>query len=230
MQPYFFPYLGYLGLIRHSDHFVIFDSPQFIRHGWIERNRILKPQDGWQYIKVPIEKHSRDTTIKDIRIRGDHEWRNKIFAQLTHYKKKAKYYYNVIELLQEILTLETNSITDLNTFALKKVCDYLDIKFNYSKFTELKLDLGQINGPDEWALEISKAMNADEYINLPSGKEFFNKHKYSNAGIKLSFLEITLQTYEQHRPNFEKGLSIIDIMMFNPPSVIVNMLDCYEFE
>ncbi len=38
MQPYFMPYIGYLNLIKHSDQFILFDSVQFIRHGWIERN------------------------------------------------------------------------------------------------------------------------------------------------------------------------------------------------
>ena len=57
MQPYFFPYLGYFSLIKHTDEFILFDPVQFIRHGWIERNRILKPENGWQYISVPLEKH-----------------------------------------------------------------------------------------------------------------------------------------------------------------------------
>ncbi len=76
MQPYFFPYLGYFALIKKSDHFVIFDTPQFIRHGWIERNRILKPVEGWQYIKVPLVKHSRETAIKDIVIRNSENWKD----------------------------------------------------------------------------------------------------------------------------------------------------------
>ncbi|HOC37490.1 MAG TPA: WbqC family protein, partial [Tenuifilaceae bacterium] len=50
MQPYFFPYIGYFSLIKHTDEFILLDTVQFIRHGWIERNRILKPSDGWQYI------------------------------------------------------------------------------------------------------------------------------------------------------------------------------------
>ncbi|MZP67265.1 MAG: glycine transferase, partial [Bacteroidales bacterium] len=40
MQPYFFPYAGYFSLIKHTDKFILLDSVQFIRHGWIERNRI----------------------------------------------------------------------------------------------------------------------------------------------------------------------------------------------
>ena len=46
MQPYFFPYIGYISLIKHTDLFILLDDVQFIRHGWIERNRILKPGGG----------------------------------------------------------------------------------------------------------------------------------------------------------------------------------------
>ena len=41
MQPYFFPYLGYFDLINQVDTWIVFDIVQFIRHGWINRNRIL---------------------------------------------------------------------------------------------------------------------------------------------------------------------------------------------
>ena len=47
MQPYFLPYIGYFSIIKHTDEFILFDSVQFIRHGWIERNRILKQQKQW---------------------------------------------------------------------------------------------------------------------------------------------------------------------------------------
>ncbi len=43
MQPYFLPYLGYFSLIKNSQEFYLLEDVQFIRHGWIERNRILKP-------------------------------------------------------------------------------------------------------------------------------------------------------------------------------------------
>ena len=55
MQPYFLPYIGYYSLIKHVDHFILLDRVQFIYHGWIERNRILKPSDGWQYISAPLK-------------------------------------------------------------------------------------------------------------------------------------------------------------------------------
>ena len=68
MQPYFLPYLGYISLIKHTDEFILFDSAQFIRHGWIERNRILKPGEGWQYIAVPLVKHGQKTAFCSVEI------------------------------------------------------------------------------------------------------------------------------------------------------------------
>lgn len=68
MQPYFLPYLGYISLIKNTDKFILFDTVQFIRHGWIERNRILKQTGGWQYIQIPLEKKQMSTVIKDVKI------------------------------------------------------------------------------------------------------------------------------------------------------------------
>ena len=85
MQPYFFPYVGYYSLIKNTDKFILFDTVQFIRHGWIERNRILKPNEGWQYIQVPLLKHNRDIFIKDLGIKNTELWREKLKAQLQNY-------------------------------------------------------------------------------------------------------------------------------------------------
>ena len=153
MQPYFFPYLGYFSLIKHTDRFILLDDVQFINHGWIERNRILKPQEGWQYISVPLMKHSRDTKIKDITIRDESDWKCKIFAQLEHYKKKANYYNETISILKDALCIDTNSITKLNHHILKVICNYIGVEANIEIFSEMNLLIDPVNSPDEWALD-----------------------------------------------------------------------------
>jgi hypothetical protein len=81
---------------------------------------------------------------------------------------------------------------------------------------------------DEWALEITKALGAQEYINPPGGMSFFDNAKYERAGIKLTFLGSRLTPYKQRGGRFESGLSIIDVMMFNAPGTIRDMLDDIE--
>jgi len=229
MQPYFLPYLGYFSLIKHTDEFILFDTVQFIRHGWIERNRILKPSDGWQYIMVPLKKHSRETLIKDIEINNDQQWKEKILAQLQHYKKQAPYFSNVIDILNEIFSKEYATIVDLNLASLKTVCNYLGINTPIQVFSLMNIDIEPANAPDEWALNICKALgNVDEYWNPPGGQSFFDKKKYESAGINLKFHSAILTDYDQKRNVFEPGLSIIDVMMFNSVDEINKMLDNYE--
>lgn len=230
MQPYFFPYLGYLSLIKHTDEFMLFDPVQFIRHGWIERNRVLKPGNGWQYISVPLQKHSQGTKIQDIKIDNSKDWHEKIFAQLQHYKKKSPFYAQTIDVIKAGFSTTTDSITKLNYNTIKSVCDYLNIKFNCSIYSERNLAIDNVMAPDEWALNICKTLKYTEYWNPPGGQVFFDANKYEKAGIKLVFQKPILEFYSQRRgpDNFEPGLSIIDVMMFNSPEYINKMLDNFE--
>src|SRR5258708_8577530 len=40
-QPYFFPYLGFYQMIHAVDQFVIYDTFNYIKSGWVHRNRLL---------------------------------------------------------------------------------------------------------------------------------------------------------------------------------------------
>jgi hypothetical protein len=229
MQPYFFPYLGYFSLIKHTDKFILFDAVQFIRHGWIERNRVLKQNGGWLYLQVPILNKSREVIIKDLLIDNSQDWKEKIFAQLQPYKKVAPYYFRVIKMLNEILENEYETIVDLNFQTIKHICAYLSIGKEISVFSQMNLDIEQVTSPDEWALNICKRLkNVDEYWNPPGGQSFFDKSKYDSAGIDLKFQTVDLEDYEQNREDFEPGLSIIDVIMFNSPEEVNKMLDKYE--
>lgn len=228
MQPYFFPYLGYFSLIKQTERFVLIDTVQFIKQGWIERNRILQSDGGWQYIKVPLEKHKRETKIKDIKINNREDWKSRIFRQLEHYKRKASFYKDTISVLDQCLSINTDSIVELNKNCIQAVCEYIGIECNLEIFSEMNLAIEAANDSDEWALNICKALgNVTEYWNPEGGFAFYDKSKYLNNGIDIKFLKINFEEYQQKHDIFEPGLSIIDLMMFTSPARINEMLDNY---
>ncbi len=229
MQPYFFPYLGYFSLIKHTDRFILFDSVQFIRHGWIERNRILKQNEGWLYIQVPLVKSGRETLIKDIKIKDSEDWKNKIISQLQTYKKIAPNYYVIMKLVNELFSENFSDIVSLNKKAFELVCAYLGISRQFEVFSKMNLEIEPVSSPDEWALNICKALgNVSEYWNSTGGLTFFDRSKYEDSGIKINFQKVEITAYDQKRTNFEPGLSILDVMMFNSVEEIHKMLDCFE--
>lgn len=95
-------------------------------------------------------------------------------AQLAVYKKTAPHYSQIQGLLQEILSKPHSSIVSLNKAAIETVCAYLNIKNQISIFSDMSLATEQPLAPDEWALNICKAVGGvEEYWNPPGGEEFF---------------------------------------------------------
>ena len=228
MQPYFFPWLGYFSLIKHADQFILFDPVQFIRHGWIERNRILKQNEGWLYIKVPLSRHPIQTLIKHVVIDDVQPWRQKLLAQLVTYKKISRRYDEIYALIEVAIAPPFESIVELNRHTLQAVCRYLGFEKELPIWSQMNLTIEQPMAPDEWALNTCKALgNVDEYWNPPGGQSFFVPTKYEQMGIKLRFHQQCLRPYHQRRETFESGLSIIDVIMLNTPEVVNAMLDEY---
>jgi len=215
MQPYFFPYIGYWQLIHAADCFVLFDDVQYIRHGWINRNRILSSTGNWHYILVPLKKHSLVEQIKNVQAHSDNRWKELIIAQLSHYKKKAPYFNDTIQIVKESLFSSNElSIVAINLSILKTISNYLDINKNIIVSSAQKYNYDKVNDAGEWALSIAEQMNADEYINPVAGMELFDANKFDSIGIKLSFLKSADIAYSQRCP-FVPSLSIIDVLMFN---------------
>ncbi|MBM4459800.1 MAG: WbqC family protein [Chloroflexi bacterium] len=230
MQPYFFPYLGYFDLLNIVDEWIVFDVAQYIRHGWVNRNRVLHPVSGWWYITVPLKKHHFTTPINQIEISHDVDWRTRIFRQLQHYKKDAPYYAEVIAFLEECFSGLSNNLAEVNTTLFRKVAGRLGIERPIHVLSEMTLVLeGPIITPGDWGWAIAQAVGADEFINRPGGAGFIDETGYRERGIKLTFQSFANMTYtcgKYHQ--FEPGMSIIDVMMWNAPEQIKRYLDTWR--
>jgi hypothetical protein len=214
-------------LIHAADAWVVFDTVQYIRHGWINRNRILHPKAGWLYIVVPVST-SRNTAICNVQIANDGKWKKRIWGQIQHYKKHAPYWSKVSAMLEETLEINTSLISELNVFTLKQVCAYLGLIFQYSLFSKMDLKIDQVDGPGDWALRICQALNAVEYINPPGGAALFDESRFRTCGIKLTIQQFSNMTYSCGPYQFEPGLSILDVMMWNSPEEIKLYLDVWR--
>ena len=227
MQPYFFPYIGYWQLMLSCDEWVFFDAAQFKKRSWMTRNRILHsdPAKSFQYINISTQKVSLSAPLSDVVILENDVWRNKIFAQLEFYKRlRAPFYSSTISLVGDILFSDCTSLPDQAERMARAVMSYLGKEIQIKHSAEIEFNLDQVSHAGDWALEISKAVGAQEYINPPGGVDIFDSKKYEKNGVKLKFLRPYLQPYKQSTREFLPGLSIIDVLMFNSPQEVCEML------
>lgn len=225
MQPYFFPYLGYFDLMNRCERWIVFDSPQYMREGWVNRNRILHPGGGWQYITVPVKKHPRETPIHQIEAVEAPDWRRKIVHQFTPYRRRAPYYWQTIDLLEDCFSDGERNLSRLNVRCLGKVCDYLGIRWTPEIFSELNLNLGPVETAADWALRIVEAAGATEYFNPPGGAALYDPERFLEQGIRLHIQEDFEFRYECPGFTYVPKLSVLDALMWESPSAIKAHLD-----
>lgn len=233
MQPYFLPYIGYWQLIHAVDTFVLLDDVQFIRHGWINRNRILSPSpdngNGWRYIIVPLSKHSSRSLIREVSAISSEDWRLRILKQLEHYKAKTRYFPEINELLREALyESRDDRIAHINFAIIRHLCKSLRLDREILLSSELAFDYSDVGDPGDWALSITRQLGADIYINPIGGISLFNPAKFANINSEIHFLQCRSPNYSQRRDSFEPALSIVDVMMFNGLQGTRQNLEVYD--
>src|SRR5947209_10412301 len=94
MQPYFFPYIGYYDIINRTDHWVVFDVAQYAPKSWMNRNRILHPTDGWQYITAAVRKGTQGRSISEVVLADKNATHRRILGQIEHYRKKRAPFFD----------------------------------------------------------------------------------------------------------------------------------------
>jgi len=225
MQPYFFPYLGYFDLIHRSDVWVVFDTAQYIQRGWVNRNRILHPTHGWQYVTVPVRRHAMDTPIRHIEIARGANWAARIEGQLQHYRRRAPYFDAVLSLVHECLPPGETSLLRLNLRGLAGVCARLGIRFEGRLLSELGLSLGPVDAPGDWSLRVAEALGADECLNPPGGRHLYAPEKFAASRVRLTIQAPIAFTYACRGYRFEPALSILDVLMWNSVESVRAWLD-----
>lgn len=230
MQPYFFPYLGYFQLMHAVDRWVVFDTPQYIRHGWVNRNRVLTRGKGdWKYIRIPIQKSPRETPISEISV-SDADWRAELINNLDYYREsRAPYYDETMEFILAATDCDSPLLGDVLYYTLQSCIGYLDISLeSVDRFSEMKQSIEPVHHAGQWALRISEAIGAGTYINPEGGREIFEPIEFDGAKISLQFLRSDLSAYNQNRLEFLPGLSIIDCLMWIGRNETRNRVKNYE--
>ena len=226
MQPYFFPYLGHFALIAHTDRWVVFDVSQYTPRSWMTRNRVLHPQSGWTYVHAPLTRSSISLHTWQAQVETPQEVRRSLLGKLSHYRRRAPYYAQTVALVEESFERlgEDKSLVGVNVCGLASVCAYLGLHFNYQICSRLGLNLENIKGPGGWAPEISRQIGAQSYLNPISGQHLFNQEDFLTHGIDLQFMDFRNFSYNTGSYNFEPGLSILDVVMWNTPHQIQKAL------
>jgi len=224
MQPYFFPYIGYFQLLGNVEKFVFYDDVNFIKQGWINRNRICTAGNV-KYITVPTRNGGSFVKICEVEIDARAPWQRKILGSVAHSYGKAPFFRSVYGLVEEVLSGHEVSISDLAKASVMRIARHLGIEVEF-RMTSSDYGNQQLRGAER-VLDICHREHASQYTNLPGGKSLYDQECFSRQGLALRFVDTRLDTYRQPgSAEFVPALSIIDVLMHNSVSDVRKMLEC----
>ena len=225
MQPYFFPYIGYWQLIHAVDRFVIYDDVNYIKGGWINRNRILINGEP-TYITVPLYQSSPYKRICDISLQSSPAWRDKLVRMIEITYRKAHSFAAVFPVVEQLIRYETDNLSAYLAHQLQTLSAFMGIKTEFV-VTSRCYENNELAGQAR-LLDISKREHAITYINLQGGQALYDSETFRNAGIDLRFIVMRPVPYKQRVAGFVPYLSIIDALMEIGPVQTKHHLDAYD--
>ncbi|PZQ96951.1 MAG: hypothetical protein DI533_15470 [Cereibacter sphaeroides] len=220
MQPYFLPYIGYFQLVEAVDRFVVYDTVEYTKKGWINRNRMLRNGEAVMF-SVPLKKDSDFLQVRDRRLADDFD-PVKLGNQFAGAYRKAQQFDLVMPVLREILSYKSANLFDYIRNSLDRCCDYLGITTPIVASSEIETSSG-LRGTAR-VLSLCDALGADRYTNAIGGLDLYRSSEFAARGIALRFLRSRPDPYPQGGEPFQPYLSIIDVMMHNPVEDIRTML------
>lgn len=222
MQPYFFPYLPYWQLMHSVDKFVIYDDVNFIKKGYVNRNNFLVNGQS-QLITLQLLGASQNKLINEISIGGN---RDKVLKTIELAYKKAPHYLETIDLVRQIMEAPSLRLSEFLSDSIFRISRQLGMSTDILLSSDIDKNT-QLKGQEK-ILQIVKKLNGTHYVNSIGGRDMYQREVFLANGLDLSFIMSKNSTYDQGLETFVPNLSIIDLLMFNDPHRVTNMLRAYE--
>lgn len=206
-QPNYIPYLWLFNKIKDSDIFVFYDTAQYTKWDYHNRNKIK--WSNWEillslpvFIKLGQE-------IKDVKF--DNRILKKHLQSIEQNYKKAKYYNEYIDKIRKIYSFAWDNISEFNIFTIKKICDLLEIKTKFVVLSEITKTLESKS--TDALVDICKLVWANEYISGAGWRNYIEENKFNDAWIKLHYQDYHHPVYTQLWGDFIPYMSIIDLLL-----------------
>jgi len=215
LQSNYIPWKGYFDFIHMVDEFVLFDTAQYTRRDWRNRN-IIKTHNGLLWLTIPVAVKGRYLqTIQETEV-SEPSWKERHWKTIQHNYGRAPFFDAYRARFEELyLGCEEKLLSLVNYRFLTAICDILGVKTHFSWSS----DYAPIEGKTERLVEWCKHLKATEYLSGPAARGYIKASLFNNEGIALRYMEYGgYPEYPQLYPPFRHEVSIIDLIFNEGPN------------
>lgn len=124
-QPNYFPWLGFWRKLAFADIFILLDTVEYTKGGYINRTQIHGPQ-GPTWLTIPVHAHLH-TPITEI-WEADATWPQQHRAKLAQWYATAPYAHDVLPVIDQWLAqLPQANLATINESLIRRMANYLGV-------------------------------------------------------------------------------------------------------
>jgi hypothetical protein len=214
IQSCYIPWKGFFDLIGRCDEYVIFDSAQYVKRHWHNRNRI-KTANGIEWLTIPVVTKGRfEQPIDQVEI--EKPWADKHWRALELAYKRALFFEQLAPTVKAWYELaeQQTKLTDVNVIFLQGIAGLLGLQIPMTRDGAYPAS----DTKTERLLGIVRAAGADHYLSGPSARDYFEEPIFRAAGITTEWMNYEgYLPYPQLHGPFEHAVTVLDLLFNTGP-------------
>jgi hypothetical protein len=210
IQSCYVPWKGFFDLIGRCDIYIIYDSADFSKGRWHNRNRV-KRAAGDPWLTIPVNTADRlGQPIEDVTVAGS--WAERHWSIIERAYARSPFFAPespALRQLYESLASE-RLLTCINERLLRWFAERLGLTTRIVRDRELFF-AGDRN---ERIIALCKAVGADVYLSGPAAQDYLDVAGLARAGVAVEWMAYgPYPEYAQPHGAFEHHVSIIDTLL-----------------
>jgi len=217
IQSCYIPWKGFFDLIGRCDQYVIYDSAQFVKGHWHNRNRI-KAAAGTKWLTIPVKTSGRlGQRIRDVEI--SEKWAEQHWTKIKQAYREAAYFADYADTTRSWYEQAdaTNSLSEVNAIFISGIASLLNLTTRITSDCDYRVE----GAPNEKVLAIVRNAGADRYLSGPSARSYIDDSMFAASGVNVEWMEYgPYKPYKQLHGDFVHEVSSIDLLFNTGPEAV----------
>jgi hypothetical protein len=211
LQSNYIPWKGYFDLLKMADLFVVYDSVQYTKNDWRNRN-VLVGRQGPTWLTIPVETAGRaGQSISQAQV-SDGRWARKHWMTVVQLLGKRQFFDLYGPQWEEmyLAAARLTSLHDINLLFMVGIAEQLNITTPIVDDSEFVLPAGS---PTERLVALCAAAGATSYVTGAAGLTYIDQKCFEQAEIELKVIDYSSYAeYAQGGTQFTHGVSVMDLL------------------
>jgi hypothetical protein len=215
LQSNYIPWKGYFDLMKSADLFVVYDSVQYTKNDWRNRNLIKGPNSN-VWLTIPVVTAGRLNQRIDEATVADGHWARKHWMTIIQALGKRPHFEQYRNDWEQWYAEagDLKSLHDINLLFLRGMAHQLSIStpiVNSSEFNSINDTYS--SSATERLVDLCRAVGTTTYISGPAGLNYLELDKFRDAGISVALINYNdYPNYPQLNTPFLHQVSALDLL------------------